>query len=915
MIEVRTPDGSVTVQFPDGTPEAVIVEQMRIAQEQAATAARIAADGFKRGRDFGVTGPLAGRRVIESAVTPLNPRGVPTLETLEDAAERAGIGTEGVSARTRFGVNLATGTGQAEIKQVREVLETALGETVEVRIGPDTGVLEFKPESAAGFSLLNTLGPDLGDLTASVPEVGQIATEVAGGLAGAAGGGLTGTPAGVAAGAVTGEALAAYTATLTRLSLAREEGVQLTDSEMHTQALTDAGIAAAGGIAGPLLGSAFRRVTGRNLPRPLAKRADQSARAETGGRLTAGDVEQGQRELVPLQDEIRNQTGRDFPATTGQLTGDNAALTAERVAATVPAGQPVRDVQDAQREAIGDLQDNAFSDRAEPGTRAGTLLRDRAAARSRRAATVANDRVETAENAARSAADDVTRNADPAFVAGSAARNRLVEVKDAVFAPFKARYEAVERDLDVSVDVSRLRREGERVATETKGSIFGSLSQEDRGIIDDALSAGTSERRTAEDGADHALEWAQAREGEPVPLAVVQRDLSNLRDELRRVDKGMSVKNRRVVQRFHDELLKARNEALKDHPDALHTVLQLEADYRVAKQQFDRGVIGAFLRPQEGGGFALPDEAVITRLLRNPTDAREFVEALSSRQVQGGRDVIEHVRRGILGEYQRLVIDPDTGLANGGSHRTFFRNHRPSLRQFFSDQELRRMTDPGEMARQFRLLERRTTAKLAAINRTFGLRLEQLDSGAIMDHVIGSEDDFRRARQVLKGTPALEAFDAELKRRVYNVTTNLDEVSPQAIDRFLQSKLAERARTAFGAAYIENIQTLKKALVFANQKPVRTEADISAIFTQETGLRGLLRFLRVVFPPLSAGGRGMTATVGTAREVTQRAVAEALADPDRLKELLRLRDTRLGTTAALSILGAQGAGALQLLAE
>ena len=120
-------------------------------------------------------------------------------------------------------------------------------------------------------------------------------------------------------------------------------------------------------------------------------------------------------------------------------------------------------------------------------------------------------------------------------------------------------------------------------------------------------------------------------------------------------------------------------------------------------------------------------------------------------------------------------------------------------------------------------------------------------------------------------------------------------------------------REAFGDGYIKNVKLLRNAMDFAEQKASEPIRDISTIFIEETGLRSLMRFSRVIAAPLTRTGRALTATVGLTREQAQKAVVDALADPKKLQQMVKLRNMRMRSAAATPILGALGVDAIRLL--
>lgn len=833
----------------------------------------------------------------------------PTLR-LKQTAVDAGVDPNNpapIAARLVANLGVAGSGTPEELAEVTSSLRQIYGDDVNVRRGEQTGELEFKTSDDKSFRLFNQPGLDITDLGAATPEIAQIATEAVGSIAGVVGGGAAG-PAGAAAGGVAAEAFTSFGTELLKGVIGRSQGLDISDDDLVASAMERAGTNALGAAAFPILGVIARRILGR-IPKALRNAIPEEQLIEAGEQSKV------------VQKEFKDRFGETPSLSVGQETGNPAVIEAERALARRRVGK-LGEQFEQQEDALRGAQKQVFPETEVSPLDVGQRVQAAAPTAQRRAIQAAEATTGQAEREALETAGKITARAETADVAGEQARNFLVEAKDAVEQPFREGFDEVSRLSGINVDLLPVRRVAQGLGGQLRRLSFKSLIKEDVPLIREGRKAGL----VAKEGAKpvkQRLVLKGTRE-RPARLSDVQRDLSNLRDELRVMKAtGVSPKRRRAVGELHKVLLRQRNKALKESgdPDLFRKVIELERGFARAKQDFERGIVGDLIRREKGGDFVLQEpRRIIQRLLNNPGEAQETAKILTNRSVDGSIAARRELRKGFLGEYERRVIDPDTGLAKPGAHNTFIRNHERTLDAFFNPQEITQIKAPGQAAKMLQKAEKSEQEIISNLESSFGFRLaKKFEPNTVVQSLFRPDrlGDFVKARRIIKKDPQLLAdFDDVVNKLVFkdvssfNTSSRQFEVDTQKLVNFLRSDKIPLVRESQGGQFIKDLELLAEEMTFVSRDALFNDRSIAQLIERETGLRSFARFLRVPFAPLTPRGRALTATVGVAREKANETLAEALGSPDRLRELMKLRRTTLRTAQAETVLGGLGAGIL-----
>ena len=833
-------------------------------------------------------------------------RGIETeagvFERARRAAEAAGVNPRNSApAEGRLALALAAPVAQDPVQQAG-VLENALGEGFEVRVGPETNAVEWKPSDQEQWSLANPPGFDLRDLAQAAPETGTLVVGAVGGVAGAGGGAaISGAnPAVTGTSTIVGVGLGEGAATKARLELARERGYlpDLTDQQINDASVRRGLEASLFTAGGGVITKGARMVLARQL----------GASPELVRALSDVDsVDEAFKRAEELRTQAAAETGEELPLTAGQAAESPELQLAEQAARRRgPQDSALNDIQRQQQVVQNLLERRAFGDIATPEEQ--ELLyqtfRNKAEAD-----------VEVYRDALEGSLDPVAaRAAETPESAAAVARGQIqLGVRNLYENNFSPRYSAVFADSDnISVDLSGLRREAAQIRAEEGQDILRSINLTDQKILKEAQQAGLDLEERLVLGPDNVLEWQQELVSTPRTLSEVQNALVDIRRELRRPGIADEPRKRTILRRLETRLETIRNEALP--PQKRAEVLELDRQYARASQEYDQSFIGQFIDLAPDGTPTVRTDLSFQRILRTPEVSQQFVDALSN--LPNGEAALAQFRRGTVSYILDQSRDANGEISSAALNRFLSRSNRRALTTLFQGDDIAdELANVSSAARALQERSKQVERATSYVNDLLNVRVT--DASQIADLTYRNLDDLsvqevNTARNLLPDAEK-DIFDRSLATTIRDQLTDANgNVDFNKIDGFLEGRGSLVAKEIFGESYLSTLRTLRD--VARVRAPVTREAagrdintQIASIFESAAGFAdGMTRFLRVPFPPLSVRGRALTASLAQLQTRTQRQLAEALADPERFNDLRRLLSTDIKSATFDKI--AAGAG-------
>lgn len=763
--------------------------------------------------------------------------------------------------------------GPATTETIKTVAEKTTGQPVSsIEKDPISGrnVIVFESGDRA---FEDEPGLSFGEALALGPQILEIGSEIAAGLAGLAGGGKVAQVAKKVPGLkflsktmpVTGavglEGLMMKINISARLKQGRDEGINnMSDDEIDAfstkQALVFAGfnVAAFAGTA-----------AGKGLMTP-------------GGRFVSGfDEGQFLKDLESsklFQDEIKKRTGQDFPQSVGDVVtgprGDVIRGAESEIIAADPLG-PLAGVAGARQAAI-----DVTAEEVLPGA-----FRGAGAGQSRQAAGARLQQVaqapavaQEAESAQRVAAQsEAFQRETEEFaaqglnreVAGNALQEATQGTKASVSASFEPRYTEIdELTQGIALNAKPLVAVARKHKANLDKDIFPSLAEEDSRVIADVLSV----------------------KGD-VSLGQVSRALSVLKAERRVAAKGVAPgPGVKVLDDLIDSLTKMQDEALAAIPDknVADLVTTTNRDYAQFKQSFDREFIGKMLFKEEGGRYRMSGSRVIPTLM---SDARNMRETFASidKYVPEPETAKRVIRRGIIDEYERAP-----------SKASWVARNKDVLDVAFGGTKERGIFDrTASFAGTLKKTEKQEQRLVAEISKTSEGIIRGWKPGRVVKQVMNPDN----IEDVAKWRATAGGYDSQVWKEVQEAGHELlmAKVAPQgvtsqaALDHIFSTAGTQEKKLineVFGPQYVKDLDLLRR-MVTAHTKKQTFKVAPSAATMGGRVAEGLARV--TVAPPLSRGGRAFTAVKGLELATAGKKLQKAVMSPDKLRKFIKLRHT------------------------
>tara|TARA_Y100000004_G_C8952020_1_gene428983 strand:+ start:806 stop:3490 length:2685 start_codon:yes stop_codon:yes gene_type:complete len=275
-------------------------------------------------------------------------------------------------------------------------------------------------------------------------------------------------------------------------------------------------------------------------------------------------------------------------------------------------------------------------------------------------------------------------------------------------------------------------------------------------------------------------------------------------------------------------------------------------------------------------------------------------------------DALKAYKNSIYDFYKSKVLD-QSGKPNLARHNAFIKDYEAPLKQFFNDAELTKIKRIGGLKTYIDNLDQLRKKTANELVKSFEGKLENLSPGEIFNKIYKPNNigEIRKLKNILKNDP--EVFRA-FQRNVLTdlnerVMTNSDRlgmkmINARAFDSYLNGIGGERGykmalKEVFDNEFINNLDVLNKALqISARKAPSRAaEGVFGSAFSD---------IIRARLGQFTTAGRLFTAARRIYKKASERVIANALLNPQSLKELVELKKLKPNTERAAIILGKLG---------
>lgn len=814
--------------------------------------------------------PAAPSRIIQS----------PSFGTFTVGPTRKGRAEAlGLDVETGSPIEARLAASAGTIEDVKRQLSERFG-GAEIDIGEVEGIgLVFKNPETQQFQLLNPPGADIGDIGPALLEAPVIGAEV---LAGAAAL-RTGSPSAVVGAGATaaGVVRGAEIAVLEKLGI-------ISDASPVIEGLKEAGLSIGGGVLPSVARGARALVSPKT--RAIAGLSEQidpdklAAGRALGEPEISPDVEFSTGEILSRTDPERGAIIRNVER---ELGGEQEIA---RVAAR-------RIELERLRSEVGQGAENVAE-------QAG--VQEAAAAEARRRA---ESIIDTAEQQRQVLQGEIESFSGVGRIeGGETIQSQLKAGRDAVFEQVGEGYEMIGAGLgDATIDLAPLRRAAEGIAKEKR--IFP-VSPKTAQTIKAGQRAGLEPvGAPIEDTFDPFKDFPPDFDGLPVPqkFAVVQRGLSDIRDQMRALKAGVAPKKEILeLQTLHDGLLKARNDAIKDLDPELHDILlDLERQYAQAKTVVDGGLVGALIKKDASGRFVISSDAALRNVLRSAGDIREYRIAMQNfPQI----DATSAIKKAFRGKYVDEVIE------GGANHQRFMTNNRTVMDEIFTPAEKKTFNSPARAKAGIARIDKLEELELKKINAAFGEDLAEYTPESALAFIakeptrkgVGAAQKTTRLRGILgKNSDKWKAYQATRRANLINEISDAQgNVTLSNLDTVL-NRQGDELTAAFGPKYVTNLKSMRAILRVEAKRPSVVSPERGPLAPPTTSSE-FDAARAVLFGPLSRAGFITRVLRRVGVEQSKKSMRKMLQDPELLEQGIRLHRTRANNKKYVNFLSMLG---------
>ena len=808
--------------------------------------------------------------------------------TTADIAEQGGVSVnDPASSKARFAASLGLNQEEKALA-VKNVLSNAFKQDIDVRIGPDTGVLEYFNPNTKEYALVDKPGLDVGDIAdlggdalVLLPDLGfTIAATVY------SGGNI---PLGIGVGA-----LAAGVGEFLRLKWGQSYGanLNLSDEDLLNEAFKTAGISATAGTLG--VGAA-----------KLIKAANNVLKGRLFGNIDEG-IKTAESAKVKEAKEISDQINQKLEDagiksklkyTLAEAADDKDLLAIQRSLEEVRRLGYTKEFNEASLEKATALNSYFKLLKDKFGTATGSTYdtgKDIVKVLDERNTDVIKNLIKKQKASEDLLTKSVFNLPGGNFkTTGVEFRNVISQLSD----NYKKDVAEAAAKLDQVTGLKSINTK------EISDAINKLSNQQKQDFVKLAEVEGLFKKEFFE-----LLENPNAT----IPLANARQTISTLGAKIRNSEKGLAAGDDVAVGVLKTLKNAFTNQVKKDAGPEYLNELQRFNDLVIRnKELLNNDIIAKITNREVGNVLKIGDEAIFETTFKKGVGSDKVAKQVHD-VISQSPDAMNAYKNSIFDFYKKEVLD-QAGKPNLVKHNAFMKNYEKILKVFFNRAEFDQIKRIGGLKANIEKTNKLFTNTQKELNKSFEGRLLDASPQEIFNKIYkpGNIGEIKTLKNILQKNPDIyKKFQrdviTDLNERVFTRSDrlSLDRVlDANAFNKYLNGGGGERGFKSalteiFGKDYVKDLETLNKALQIASRKaPPAQQGVVGSAFTDLIRARlGQFTFAGRLF---TAGRRIFTATAN-------RVFARALLDPNSLKDLLALRNLKTGSKQAAVILAKLG---------
>jgi len=376
--------------------------------------------------------------------------------------------------------------------------------------------------------------------------------------------------------------------------------------------------------------------------------------------------------------------------------------------------------------------------------------------------------------------------------------------------------------------------------------------------------------------------------GDKIGVNELKNTLSDLRRFDRQIRKGKIPLEGEPQEGAVSKLIGAIKKQLADLGEDdiwYREFLKLDKGYAKNKQLY-KGVISKLFEVKDGV-LKVADENVFEQTFKKGAGQERKIDQIYD-LLEKRPNLIQTYKEQILGTYKQAVDPNNSGKINLVAHQKFLNDYEYALSKFFGGRKgLKEIENIGDLAKKVKATGDKYNKIMKQLGTSTKGRLESMDPDKIYAYVYNNKSPttLNKVMTIIKSDEnLLLAFQDEARDQLQKaITTNRGNLSFDQMANYLKNNEKILTRT-FDKTFVNDLKNIRDALEITTRKSLqkttgRTETAINDIIRARLG-------------QFTVAGRTFTALKKIVRADVDRQLADIIVDPNRLKELLKLKDQK-----------------------
>jgi hypothetical protein len=390
-------------------------------------------------------------------------------------------------------------------------------------------------------------------------------------------------------------------------------------------------------------------------------------------------------------------------------------------------------------------------------------------------------------------------------------------------------------------------------------------------------------------------------------VVTLRNTMSYLKRQIRKGEKGLTTENidvgalKKIVGSINEQIAKDAPEKFKNAFDIYNEI------YAKGKSRLDDTIIKDVMKTRNGR-LSYGDEDVFDLTFKKGIGSKRVADDLYD-VIKDYPDAMLSYKNSINDFYKKQVIRD--GKVNLNSHRQFLKNYDDKLKLYFNPKEYNKIQNIGGFQKTIDDIEKTRANITRQLSRSFEGKLEKASPGELVEKIYKPNNigEIRELKKILSKDPEVfQAFqnnvikDLNERVTVKEGSLNMDVINPDKFRSYIYGQGGEKGyqfvlREIFGGKFMNDVKLLNDALqITARKAPasLQREGVYGNLFTD---------IIRARVGQFTPTGRLLTAGKRIYTRASNEILKNGILNPENLSDLIRLKTLSRTSKEAAYILG------------